>query len=117
VVAGGRRVGEDTDRECAEGRGRGRVDDPGRARTWRRTTVGAADKVRAGDDDAEEPTSVEGGSMTAAIVNVVLGLLCIVGGASGRLVLLGTGSSGALAVAGLLLTAWGIHQIWRRGAR
>lgn len=55
--------------------------------------------------------------MAGAIVNIVMGLVFVVGGATGRLVLFGTHSSAALVVAGLGLTSWGIFQIWRARSR
>lgn len=44
------------------------------------------------------------------IGNIIFGLIFIVGGASGQLALIGTGSSGALVVVGLGLLLWGGYQ-------
>jgi hypothetical protein len=51
------------------------------------------------------------------IFNIVLGAACIVGGATGRLALFGTHSSGALVVAGVVAVGMGVYQLWRRSAR
>ncbi len=57
--------------------------------------------------------------MAAPIFNIVLGIACIVGGASGKLTLIGTSSGPALVVAGVVAVGLGAFQIWRRksGAR
>ena len=46
--------------------------------------------------------------------NIVLGLVFIVGGLSGKLALLGTGSPIALAVVGLAMMGYGIYQVSRK---
>lgn len=43
--------------------------------------------------------------------NIVVGLLFIVGGASGKIALRGTNSSGALVVVGLVLIGFGIFRL------
>jgi len=43
--------------------------------------------------------------------NIIIGLVMIIGGATGKLALIGTQSSGALVVFGVLLLGWGIYQI------
>jgi len=48
--------------------------------------------------------------------NIVIGLIFIVGGLSGKLALMGTNSGGALAAVGAALLVWGIVQIARRGS-
>ncbi len=53
----------------------------------------------------------------AAIFNILLGLGCIVGGASGRIALFGTNSGTALMVAGMVAVGLGIYQVWRRQGR
>ena len=55
--------------------------------------------------------------MGAPVFNIVFGLACIAGGASGKLSLMGTQSSGALVVAGCVASAIGIYQVWRRQTR
>ena len=51
------------------------------------------------------------------IFNIVVGVACIIGGATGKLSLLGTQSSGALVVAGAVAVGLGVYQLWRRSAR
>jgi hypothetical protein len=51
------------------------------------------------------------------LFNILVGLACIVGGATGRLSLLGTHSGGALVVAGAVAVGLGVYQLWRRSAR
>jgi len=46
--------------------------------------------------------------------NIVIGLIFIIGGLSGKLALLGTNSGGALAAVGAALLVWGIVQVARR---
>ena len=48
------------------------------------------------------------------ILNIVIGLVFIVGGLSGRLVLLGTGSGAALAVLGVVLVGLGSYRLINR---
>jgi hypothetical protein len=45
--------------------------------------------------------------------NIVIGVVMVVGGLSGKLALKGTNSSGALAAIGAGLVVWGIVQIVR----
>ena len=47
--------------------------------------------------------------------NIVFGIIFIVGGLSGKLVLIGTDSSEALAAIGAGLVIWGAVQMKRRG--
>ena len=47
--------------------------------------------------------------------NIIIGLVMIVGGATGTLSLKGTGSSGALTALGVVLLIWGGVQMARRG--
>lgn len=44
--------------------------------------------------------------------NIIVGLLFFVGGASGRLALVGTNSSGALMAVGVGLALWGGYQVF-----
>lgn len=55
--------------------------------------------------------------MAAPIFNIVLGVACIIGGATGKLALLGTDSGPALAVAGAVAVGLGVFQLWRRSGR
>lgn len=43
--------------------------------------------------------------------NLVLGLVFLIGGLSGKLALIGTGSTKAMAVAGAAMMAWGGYQL------
>lgn len=45
------------------------------------------------------------------MLNIILGLVFIVGGLSGRLALIGTNSGEALAVVGGLMVAYGIYKL------
>ncbi|MCB1097979.1 MAG: hypothetical protein KDN22_20580 [Verrucomicrobiae bacterium] len=45
--------------------------------------------------------------------NIIIGLVFVVGGLSGKMVLIGTNSSPALAVVGGLMLIWGIVQMVR----
>lgn len=45
--------------------------------------------------------------------NIIIGLVMIIGGATGKLALIGTQSSGALVVLGIVLLGWGVFQIVR----
>jgi len=45
--------------------------------------------------------------------NIIIGLVMIIGGATGKLALRGTGSSGALVAIGIALLAWGIFKLAR----
>jgi len=51
--------------------------------------------------------------MTGAVVNIVIGFALAAAGATGRMALLGTQSSGALVVAGLGVAGFGVFQLWR----
>jgi hypothetical protein len=44
------------------------------------------------------------------MVKIIIGLVMIIGGLSGKLVLVGTNSGGALAVFGVVLIGWGIFN-------
>lgn len=46
----------------------------------------------------------------AGIGNIIVGIIFVAGGLSGRLALLGTNSPEALAVVGVGLVGWGIKQ-------
>jgi LPXTG-motif cell wall-anchored protein len=48
------------------------------------------------------------------VFNIIIGVVFIVGGLSGRLVLLGTESGIALAVLGLVLVGLGVFRLVRR---
>jgi hypothetical protein len=50
------------------------------------------------------------------MVKIIIGVVMIIGGLSGRLVLIGTNSGVALAVLGGVLVVWGIVRL-TRGAR
>ncbi len=43
--------------------------------------------------------------------NLIIGIGMIIGGLSGKLALRGTGSGIALAVLGVILSAWGVFQL------
>jgi hypothetical protein len=47
------------------------------------------------------------------IVNIILGVVFIIGGLSGRLVLIGTNSGPLLAIFGLFLVGLGIYRMSR----
>ena len=49
--------------------------------------------------------------------NLVIGAIMLIGGLSGELALLGTDSSGALAVVGAGLMGWGAWQLFRAQKR
>ena len=51
------------------------------------------------------------------MVKIIIGLVFIVGGLSGKLVLLGTQSGTALAALGAVLVVWGIVRIIRQKQR
>jgi hypothetical protein len=51
------------------------------------------------------------------LVGAVTPIFNIVGGATGRLALFVTHSSGALVVAGVVAVGMGVYQLWRRSAR
>ena len=46
--------------------------------------------------------------------NIVIGILMIIAGLSGRFTLIGTGSPTALAAVGAVILIWGIVQVSRR---
>ena len=46
--------------------------------------------------------------------NIIIGAVFVIGGLSGKLALIGTNSSTALAVVGAGLVVWGIAQVSRR---
>ncbi len=50
-------------------------------------------------------------AMGRGVITIIIGLVMIIGGASGQLVLKGTGSSGALAVVGIVMIGIGIFRI------
>ncbi|MDB6019635.1 MAG: hypothetical protein JWR19_4124 [Pedosphaera sp.] len=45
------------------------------------------------------------------MISIIIGIVMVVGGLSGRLVLLGTHSGGALAVLGGVMIVWGIVKM------
>ena len=45
------------------------------------------------------------------VVNIIIGIIFIIGGLSGRLVFVGTHSGPALAVVGALLVAFGVYRM------
>ena len=49
--------------------------------------------------------------MGRGVITIIIGLVMIIGGASGQLVLKGTSSSGALAVVGVVMIGIGIWRI------
>ncbi len=48
------------------------------------------------------------------MINIIIGIIFIIGGLSGRLALLGTNSGVALAVVGGILVVWGIVQMVKK---
>ena len=46
--------------------------------------------------------------------NLILGIIFIIGGLSGKLALIGTNSGGALAVVGFGLAGWGAYQLAKK---
>jgi hypothetical protein len=46
--------------------------------------------------------------------NIIIGIIFIIGGLSGKLALIGTSSSPAIVAAGAGLVGWGIYQIVQR---
>jgi hypothetical protein len=51
------------------------------------------------------------------MIKIIIGVVFIVGGLSGKMALIGTNSGNALAVLGAVLIAWGIFNIVRRKQR
>jgi hypothetical protein len=51
------------------------------------------------------------------MISIIIGIIMIIGGLSGKLVLLGTNSGVALAVLGVVLVIWGIVKIVRQKQR
>jgi len=49
------------------------------------------------------------------MVKIILGVVFIIGGLSGKFVLIGTNSGVALAVVGAVMIVWGILRIAARG--
>jgi len=45
------------------------------------------------------------------MLSIILGLVMVIGGLTGKLVLRGTESGGALAVLGGVLIAWGLYRV------
>ncbi len=45
--------------------------------------------------------------------NIIIGILLLIAGLSGRFSLIGTNSSGALALVGAALAVWGVVQVAR----
>jgi len=48
--------------------------------------------------------------------NIIFGIIFIIGGLSGKMALIGTRSSGALVVIGVILLIWGIVQLKNKGS-
>ncbi len=50
------------------------------------------------------------------MINIIIGLVMVIGGLSGKLALKGTHSGGALAVLGGALIAWGVLRmtVWKK---
>lgn len=46
--------------------------------------------------------------------NIIFGVVFVIGGLSGQLALIGTNSSGALVVVGLLMAGYGVYQVTRK---
>jgi hypothetical protein len=64
---------------------------------------------------AEERAVVTGhGGGARGVINIIIGVLFVGGGASGSLVLKGTESSGALAVVGLFFIGLGVYRLYAR---
>lgn len=57
------------------------------------------------------------GANVGGILQIIIGLICIAGGLSGRLRLVGTSSGPLLAGIGGVLVAWGIYRIYRSRRR
>ncbi len=51
------------------------------------------------------------GAFVRGIINIVLGVVFIIGGLTGQLALIGTQSGGALAVVGGILVALGLYRV------
>ena len=51
--------------------------------------------------------------MVNGIINIILGAVAIAGGATGKLTLLGTGSSTALIGMGIAVASYGAYQVYR----
>jgi hypothetical protein len=47
------------------------------------------------------------------VISIIIGIVFIIGGLSGRMVLIGTQSGGALAAFGVAMIVWGIVKIGR----
>jgi hypothetical protein len=60
-----------------------------------------------------ETRNLESLPMSAGIWNIVIGCLMLGLGLSGKMVLMFTGSSNALAVLGAVVAAWGVYQLIR----
>ncbi|MCB1064011.1 MAG: hypothetical protein KDN20_13950 [Verrucomicrobiae bacterium] len=50
------------------------------------------------------------GSIVGTMWNIVIGIIFVIGGLSGKMALIGTNSGGLLALLGAGLIAWGIVQ-------
>ncbi len=48
------------------------------------------------------------------MISIIIGLIMIIGGLSGKLVLIGTNSGGLLALVGVLVLGRGIYRVTRR---
>ena len=64
-----------------------------------------------GDHGEGEAGNPAGGVVVRGIVNVIIGLLLVVGGLSGKFVLLGTNSSVLLAVFGGAIAGLGVYRL------
>jgi hypothetical protein len=45
------------------------------------------------------------------MIKIIIGLVMVIGGLSGKLVLAGTQSGGALAIFGVVMIVWGIARV------
>jgi hypothetical protein len=51
------------------------------------------------------------------MIKIIIGVVFIIGGLSGKMVLIGTNSGGALAAFGAVLIVWGVINLVRRKQR
>jgi hypothetical protein len=63
--------------------------------------------------DVLEP-GVDCSSKERDMLNIILGILFIIGGLSGKLVFIGTNSGVLLAVVGFILVIWGAYRMYQR---
>jgi hypothetical protein len=48
------------------------------------------------------------------MLNIILGIIFIIGGLSGELVFIGTNSGGLLAGVGVILVIWGAYRLYQK---